>query len=118
MAGDDWPPVSSAWSHPDGTRKYGSTGQLWEVRNGAWWRIGGALQAVEPAAPPDRIGAVVEYIHRDMANGEFWLDFRVDGQPYASVGPFTSEAERQRARDDMLGQMRAWGAKDLPSKPQ
>jgi len=117
MAGNDWPPVSSAWAHPEGTRKYGSTGQLWEVRNGQWWRVDdGRLRAVDP--PKDRVGAVVEYVHRDTTSGEFWLDFRVDGQPYASVGPFATEAERQRAHEDMMGMMRSLGAKDVPVLPQ
>ena len=35
----DWPPSSSAAAHPEGTRKYGSTGQLWQVRSGQWVRL-------------------------------------------------------------------------------
>lgn len=34
----DWPPRQSAFLLPEGTRKYGSTGQLWEVRSGQWVR--------------------------------------------------------------------------------
>lgn len=35
----DWPPRSSAGDYPEGTRKPGSTGQLWQVRNGQWVRL-------------------------------------------------------------------------------
>jgi hypothetical protein len=41
-AGDDmpdWPPVMSAADMPDGLRRYGSTGQLFEVKNGRWVRV-------------------------------------------------------------------------------
>jgi hypothetical protein len=35
----DWPPQDSASSHPEGTLKYGSTGQQWKVENGQWVRL-------------------------------------------------------------------------------
>ncbi len=35
----DWPPAASANSYPEGTRKHGSTGQLWQVRSGQWVRL-------------------------------------------------------------------------------
>jgi len=35
----DWPPRDSAWEYPEGTQKYGSTGQLFEVRNKQWVRV-------------------------------------------------------------------------------
>lgn len=35
----DWPPQDSAASYPEGTRKYSSTGQEWQVRNGQWVRL-------------------------------------------------------------------------------
>lgn len=35
----DWPPVSSAPEVNDGERRYGSTGQLWQARNGQWVRL-------------------------------------------------------------------------------
>ena len=34
----DWPPASSAVGLADGVRRYGSTGQLWEVKGGQWIR--------------------------------------------------------------------------------
>lgn len=39
MAADDWSPAAMAAAYAEGTRKYGSTGQLWEVRNGQWVRV-------------------------------------------------------------------------------
>lgn len=35
----DWQPNSSAWRLPEGSRRYGSTGQLFEVRNQQWVRV-------------------------------------------------------------------------------
>lgn len=35
----DWPPRSSAWQLPEGTKRYSSTGQLWRVESGRWLRI-------------------------------------------------------------------------------
>lgn len=35
----DWMPRASAIGLPDGHQRHGSTGQLWEVRNGQWVRI-------------------------------------------------------------------------------
>lgn len=35
----DWPPAGSAWNLPEGTQRYGSTGQLFEVRNKQWVRV-------------------------------------------------------------------------------
>lgn len=58
---------------------------------------------------------MVEYIFRDMRNGEFWIDIKVQRQPWCQIGPFASEAERQRAHDDLLNMTRASGAKDFPS---
>lgn len=58
---------------------------------------------------------MVEYIFRDMKNGEFWIDIRMNRQPYGSLGPFDTAAERQKAHDDLLGTLRGWGAKDLPT---
>jgi hypothetical protein len=40
LEGDfDWPPIDSAWRYEEGTRKLGSTGQLWEVHDQRWVRI-------------------------------------------------------------------------------
>lgn len=39
MSRDDWPPTDSAWRHAEGFTKYGSTGQLWQVRNKQWVRV-------------------------------------------------------------------------------
>ena len=35
----DWPPASSARDAKEGERRKGSTGQLWQARNGQWVRI-------------------------------------------------------------------------------
>jgi len=35
----DWPPRASASVFPDGHQSYGSTGQLFEVKNGQWVRV-------------------------------------------------------------------------------
>lgn len=40
----DWPPRDSAWRFDEGTLKYGSTGQLFEVRHRRWVRVPGAQQ--------------------------------------------------------------------------
>jgi hypothetical protein len=56
----DWPPRASARDYSEGTRKHGSTGQVWEVRNGAWVRIidaydytGTVESSLEPGAFED-----------------------------------------------------------------
>lgn len=35
----DWPPMRSATGLPDGEQGHGSTGQLFEVKNGQWVRV-------------------------------------------------------------------------------
>jgi len=35
----DWPPQASAIGLPEGHRRFGSTGQLWEVKAGRWERV-------------------------------------------------------------------------------
>lgn len=35
----DWPSKASASDYPEGTRKAGSTGQVWQVRDGQWVRL-------------------------------------------------------------------------------
>lgn len=69
--------------------------------------------------PPPALATqcVVEHIYRDE-NSEFWIDFRVDRQPYASLGPFATETERKRVHDELLGMLRSQGAIDLPNRPQ
>lgn len=61
---------------------------------------------------------VAEYLFRDMTSGEFWIDIRVNRQPYGSIGPFDTATERQRAHDDLMDMTRSMGAKDVPSLPQ
>jgi len=69
-----------------------------------------------PLAP--RTEVVAEFVFRDMKNGEFWIDVRVNRKPYMQIGPFDTETERQRAHDDLLAMTRSLGAKDLPSQTQ
>lgn len=40
-AAPDWPPQVSAIGRPEGERRCGSTGQLFEARNGQWVRVNG-----------------------------------------------------------------------------
>ena len=35
----DWPPAASAYGLQEGYRRHGSTGQLFEVKNGQWVRV-------------------------------------------------------------------------------
>ena len=62
--------------------------------------------------------AVVEYVHRDMKDGELWLDIVVNREPWAQIGPFETDGERQNALDDLLKMTRSLGAKDLPLPTQ
>ncbi len=49
---------------------------------------------------------------------EFWIDVLVNRTPYAEIGPFDTDGERQRACDDLLGMMRSLGGLDLPVAAQ
>ena len=71
-----------------------------------------------PKPPKQTTQVVAEYIFRDMRDGEFWIDIHINRSPYAKLGPFSSEAERQRAHDDLLGMTRSLGAIDVPAKTQ
>lgn len=70
----------------------------------------------KPALPKPTTEAVVEYVHRQEAD-EFVLDIKANGELWHQMR-FMTATERQRAQDDMLGMMRALGAKDLPSYRQ
>lgn len=70
----------------------------------------------KPPLPRPKLTAMIEYLH-DTRDGKFWLDIRVDRQPYHSI-PFDTEGERQRAHDDLLTMMRSVGAKDMPNAAQ
>lgn len=61
---------------------------------------------------------VVEYLFRDMADGEYWIDLKQDSQPHGSIGPFFSEAAREAALQDLTDMTRSLGAVDLPEHPQ
>lgn len=67
----------------------------------------------KPPLPRPSIKAVIEYIHRE-ADGKFWLHLRINRVEERAIGPFDTEADRQRAHDDLLTMMRAAGANDLP----
>ena len=71
-----------------------------------------------PKPPLAKTEVMVEYIHRDTRDGEFWIDINVNRQPYQQLGPFETKAERQRAHDDLLEMLRSHGAKDLPASTQ
>ena len=61
---------------------------------------------------------VVEQVFRDMNTGALWIDILIDRVYYASLGPFSSEAERQKASDDFAECARSLGAKDVPNWKQ
>jgi len=49
----DFPPQMSAVGLPDGAWRYGSTGQLFEAKNGQWIRcLPGAPEFTKPLKPP------------------------------------------------------------------
>jgi len=49
----DWPPQASAVGLPDGTFRHGSTGQLFEVKNGRWERASGGRLVPPHGSGPD-----------------------------------------------------------------
>ena len=71
-----------------------------------------------PKPPLQKTEVVAEYVFRNMKDGELWLDVRVNRQPYIQIGPFDTEAERQRVHDDLISMARSLGAKDIPGQPQ
>lgn len=71
-----------------------------------------------PKPPLQKTEVVAEYVFRDMKDGEFWIDVRVNRQPYMQIGPFDTEGERQRAHDDLINMARSLGAKDIPGRAQ
>jgi len=70
------------------------------------------------------IGVVVTWIFRDMKDAEtgepssYWIDIDVDGEFYGSLGPFETEAHRDRAHADVTQMLRSLGGTDVPNKPQ
>lgn len=72
----------------------------------------------QPPLPQPKLASLVEYLFVDNVNGDFWIDIRVDRKTYTQIGPFETEAERQRAHDDLLEMTRSQGAQDLPNMPQ
>lgn len=62
--------------------------------------------------------AIVEYFHCTTPDGNFWLEIVVNGNLQTLIGPFDTEAERQRAHDDMMEMMRQTGATEMPLKMQ
>ena len=71
-----------------------------------------------PKPPQQKTEVMAEYIFRDMRNGEFWIDVRIDRQPYCSLGPYDTKSERQKVHDDLLTMTRQLGAKDVPGMAQ
>lgn len=69
-----------------------------------------------PKPPKQKTEVVAEYIFRDIRDGEFWIDIKINREPYCSLGPFDTENERQKVHDDFLVMMRQ--AKDLPARSQ
>lgn len=71
----------------------------------------------KPPAPTMKVECMVEYIHRNQ-DGKFWIEIKVDRQPWHTIGPFDTEAERHAVHADLLNMMRSVGAKDIPVLPQ
>jgi len=70
----------------------------------------------KPPLPKPVLKSMVEYYHRDEG-GKFYLDIRVDRQPYDSIA-CSSAGERQRMHDDLMQMLRSTGATDLPNRAQ
>lgn len=70
----------------------------------------------KPPLPQPTLEYMAEYLHRQDGD-EFWLDIRINRQPYTSLGPFGSAEQRQVVQDDLLQMVRALGGKDLPATP-
>lgn len=62
--------------------------------------------------------AIVEYFHCKAKDGGLWIEIVANGERWAILGPYDTEAERQREHDDMLDMMRSVGAQDLPMRVQ
>lgn len=71
----------------------------------------------KPPLPQPKLEYMAEYLHRQDGD-EFWLDIRINRQPYVSLGPFGSAEQRRVVQDDLLQMVRALGGKDLPTLPQ
>lgn len=61
--------------------------------------------------------AMAEFRFREDGAG-LWIDVDVDRQPYSTVGPFSSAAERQAALDDLVAMLKSSGAQDMPTRTQ
>lgn len=66
----------------------------------------------------DKLKTLIEYIGRNVSEGEFWIDTYVDRTLHSQLGPFASRAEREAALVDLQSMMRELGAVDLPTLPQ
>lgn len=71
----------------------------------------------KPPLDKPKVMSIVEYMHRNE-DGRYWLDIVADRTTTQTLGPFTTESDRQRAHDDLMAMMRSVGAKDLPNYTQ
>jgi len=55
----------------------------------------------------------VEYVRREGNYGWLYLDFKINGSPFGSFGPYFSEAARLRSLNETLNALRINGAKDV-----
>lgn len=62
--------------------------------------------------------AIVEYYHIKAKDSGLWIEIVANGERWAILGPYDTEAERQREHDDMMDMMRSVGAQDLPLRVQ
>ncbi len=66
----------------------------------------------KPPLPKPTLKAFVEFFFSQNEDG-FWIDVRVERNPYDRLGPFATEKERQLAYDDLMNMQRHTGAQDV-----
>lgn len=65
----------------------------------------------------DNLCIIAEYKFRTDHLG-YWIDVSVDRQPWCSLGPYSTQVERQRSFNDLLAMSRSLGATDMPKRVQ
>src|SRR5207247_1238231 len=95
----DWPPHLSAVDLPDGEFRHGSTGQLFEVKNGQWIRASGGRPVPHHGSGPDGFKEVERLLTKiiDLAHDEHVGEPLDDAIGYANKALFALIAARQAA---------------------
>lgn len=60
-----------------------------------------------PARPKPLVVVSLHIVHREDLAGDLWIECRLGGETYDTIGPFSSTAERRRASDDLVNMLRA-----------